>query len=303
MNGFKLGSYASDRGARAAIIVGDALYDAADATGRPEFSHVTAILDQWDDGASALRRAASALNGGGIPLAEAELLAPVLYPHAVYCTGANYQDHMDAVARHRGMPLQASPKLLGVGPFFFIKVPRTIVAPTAEVVNESASFDYEIELAVIIGRPTRGVSAADALNYVAGYTVSNDLSARDRLVRAQLPDGSPFRYDWGSHKNFDGACPMGPWIVPAADIADPQALSLRTWVNDELRQDSTTAKMIFSISEQIEALSRYTTLYPGDVLLTGTPEGVGAETSRWLVKGDVVRMAIDGIGEIATTIR
>ena len=302
MNGLKLGSYASARGPRAAIIVGDMLYDAADATGRNDFARVTAILDHWDDAAAALDRV-SAYDGAGLPLAAVELLAPVLYPHAVYCAGANYQDHIDAVGRRHGLPPQPSAKSLGVGPFFFMKAPRTIVAPTAAVVNESQALDYEIELAVVIGRPTRGVAVADALSCVAGYTIANDLSARDRIMRAQLPEGSPFRYDWGSHKNFDGACPMGPWIVPATEIGDPQALSLKTWVNGELRQDSTTAKMLYSIGEQIAALSRFTTLYPGDVLLTGTPEGVGAETGRWIDKGDVVRMAIGGIGEIVTTIR
>ncbi|MET3762257.1 fumarylacetoacetate hydrolase family protein [Sphingomonas sp. UYEF23] len=302
MNGFKLANYASERGPRAAIVVGDLLYDVADITGRADYASTTTILDQWDEAEEALGQAAAKANGGGMKIDPTNLLAPVLYPHAVYCTGANYQEHMDAVSRHRGMPLQPGPKEMGVGPFFFMKAPRTVVSPIADVVKDTQALDYEVELAVVIGRKARGVSAANALDYVAGYTVANDLSARDRIMRTKLAEGSPFRFDWNGHKNFDGGCPLGPWIVPAAAIGDPQALAMKTWVNGELRQDASTATMIFSVAEQIEALSRFSTLYPGDLILTGTPAGVGAESSTWIDKGDVVRMEIAGIGEITTTI-
>ena len=302
MANYALATYESDAGPRAAVVIGQRLYDAASLADRAQYASVLAILAEWDDAAPWLESLAATPPSGGEALAAATLHAPVLYPGAIYCAGANYQDHMDAVAKHRGMPPQPSPREIGVGPFFFLKTPRCIVGPGAAVANESEALDFEIELAVIIGRKARRVAATDALHYVAGYTVANDLSARDRILRTKLPDMSPFKYDWGSHKNFDGACPLGPIIVPASAIGDPQALSLRTWVNEELRQDSSTGKMIFSVAEQIESLSAFNTLYPGDVILTGTPKGVGAETSNFLKKGDRIRMEIGGIGEITTMI-
>ena len=302
MTAFYLASAVVSGEPRAAIVVNDIVYDAAEICDRPGYRSVLGVLEDWDRAEPLLTQVAAALNGGGIPLADATLLAPVLYPGAIYCAGANYQDHMDAVSKHRGLPPQPSPRAIGVGPFFFLKSPRSVVGPDVEIINESAAFDFEIELAVIIGRQARNLTVTNALSCVAGYAVANDLSARDRILRPQLPDSSPFRFDWGSHKNFDGSCPLGPWIVPASAIGDPQALSLRTWVNDELRQNSSTAKMIFSVAEQLEALTRFNTLYPGDVVITGTPEGVGAESSTWLKKGDRVRMEIGGIGTLTNTV-
>ncbi len=303
MQDFKLASYASARGARAGIVANDRLYDAADAAQNPAYESLEAIVADWARASSALFSVSKTLNGGGQPVSDVQLLAPLRLPGTIYCAGANYQDHMDAVAKHRGLPPQPSPKAVGAGPFFFIKAGGCVVGPNATVENESEALDFEIELAVIIGREARKVPAADALDYVAGYTVANDLSARDRIMRPQMPDSSPFKYDWGSHKNFDGSCPLGPWIVPASMIPDPQALSLKTWVNDELRQNSTTGGMVFSVAELIEGASRFNTLYPGDIILTGTPAGVGAETSTWVHKGDVIRMEIGGIGSISTRIQ
>ena len=302
MKRYRLATYDSDRGPRAAILMNGHARDAAEATGRAAYASVLSILEDWNNAGRAIAEAVDAPATGTMPVLEMKFLSPVLYPGTIYCAGANYQDHMDAVARHRGLPPQPSPKDIGVGPFFFLKARRSVVGPDSEVVNESKAFDFEIELAVVIGRKARAVSKADALGYVAGYTVANDFSARDRILRPQLPDSSPFKYDWGSHKNFDGSCPLGPWIVPASDIPDPQALSMKTWVNGEIRQDSNSSRMIFTVAEQIEALSRFNTLYPGDVILTGTPAGVGAETGVWLKKGDVVRMEIERIGEITSRV-
>ena len=119
-------------------------------------------------------------------------------------------------------------------------------------------------------------------DHVAGYCCANDLSARDRISREKIPPNSPFKYDWIGQKNFDGACPLGPWIVPASAIPDPQNLSIRTFVNDAVKQDSNTGKMLFTAVEQIAYLSQRITLHPGDVVLTGTPAGVGAETGQRL---------------------
>jgi 2-keto-4-pentenoate hydratase/2-oxohepta-3-ene-1,7-dioic acid hydratase in catechol pathway len=147
----------------------------------------------------------------------------------------------------------------------------TVTLPPA-----SKSVDWEVELAAVIGRPAKDVGESHALDYVTGYLIANDLSARDLGFCEKLPPANPFRTDWLAHKSFDGSCPLGPWIVPASEIGDPQKLGLKLWVNDVLKQDSNTGKMIFTLAEQIAQLSSRITLYPGDVILTGTPAGVGA---------------------------
>ncbi|MNN37480.1 Ureidoglycolate lyase [compost metagenome] len=136
-----------------------------------------------------------------------------------------------------------------------------------------------------------------ALEYVAGYTIANDLSARDAMRRSKMPPTSPFHLDWIGHKSFDGSCPIGPWIVPASQIADPHRLALKLWVSGELMQDSSTEKLIFDVPEQISMLSSRVTLQPGDMILTGTPAGTGAPKKRFLQPGETVRLSIEGIGE------
>jgi 2-keto-4-pentenoate hydratase/2-oxohepta-3-ene-1,7-dioic acid hydratase in catechol pathway len=138
----------------------------------------------------------------------------------------------------------------------------------------------EIELTAVIGKPGRNIRVEDALQHVAGYTIANDISARDLGRRPEAAAGSPFSFDWTGQKCFDGACPIGPWIVPADDIPDPQNLSLKLWVNDVIKQDSNTSEMIFTLAEQIAQLSIGMTLYPGDLILTGTPAGVGQGRGR-----------------------
>jgi len=137
-----------------------------------------------------------------------------------------------------------------------------------------------------------------ALDYVAGYTIANDLSARDRGNRANISETSPFKSDWTKHKTFDGSCPLGPWIVPASDLGDPQTLGLKLWVNDVLKQDSNTKDMIFNLAEQIAQLSSGMTLHPGDLVLTGTPAGVGSARGEFLKAGDVVKLWIEKIGTL-----
>ena len=146
------------------------------------------------------------------------------------------------------------------------------------------------------------MSVDKALACVAGYTIANDLSARDVMKRHKNPPASPFHYDWLSQKCFDGACPLGPWIVPAGDIPDPQKLALKLWINDELMQDSHTGRMIFDTAEQIATLSSRVTLHPGDLVLTGTPAGVGMGRGRFLKPGDGVRLWIEDIGELSHTL-
>jgi 2-keto-4-pentenoate hydratase/2-oxohepta-3-ene-1,7-dioic acid hydratase in catechol pathway len=159
--------------------------------------------------------------------------------------------------------------------------------------------DWEVELAAVIGKTAKDVPVEKALDCVAGYTIANDLSARDVMKREKNPATSPFHYDWLSQKCFDGSCPLGPWIVPSSDLAYPQNLALKLWVNDTLMQDSLTSKMIFSTAEQIAMLSSRVTLYPGDLVLTGTPAGVGTPRRLFLKPGDTVKLWIEGIGELS----
>jgi len=296
---FKLANYQSENGPRAAIIVDDQLYDAANLTDNQAYSSTLAILENWAEAEAELSQAVGSIDDK-TTLADVKLLAPVLYPSAIYCCGANFKDHMDAVTKFHKLEPTPGPKELGVAPFFFLKSPRSVVGPDSKIDLWSESADFELELTAVIGREAHKVSLEDALDYVAGYTIGNDLSDRARILRPQLPAGSPFRYDWNSHKNFKDSCPLGPWIVPASEIPDPMALRMRTWVNDNPRQDSITGNMIFSLSEQIAEITKANVLYPGDLILTGTPKGVGAESATWLAKGDVIRMEIEKIGELIT---
>lgn len=304
MASFKLATYQSAQGPRAGIIVNDALYDAAEISGRPAYASVQAILDAWGVAENELRAAADrAVPGKGINLSSLKLCAPVLLPGDIYCSGANYKDHV-AEMTPKGAPLPVDPHELGLKPWHFIKASRSITDPDAAVSVPPGckKFDWEIELAAVIGRPARNLPVANALSCVAGYTVSNDLSARDLGFRDQLPETSPFRADWVAHKSFEGACPLGPWIIPARDIPDPQKLGLKLWVNDVLKQNSNTGQMIYTLAEQIAQLSSRATLRPGDIIMTGTPAGTAAAHGHYLKSGDVVKAQIEGIGTLVTRI-
>jgi len=227
----------------------------------------------------------------------------VRWPSAIYCAGANFTDHMLEMAKVQNIAPEPDPKSVGLKPWHFIKASRTIADPgkTVALPTYSKMVDWEAELGAFIGRPARNVSVERALDYVAGYTVGNDLSARDLTKRAQVPDSSPFKFDWLGQKNFDDACPVGPWIVPAEDIADPQNVALKLWVNDVIKQDSHTSKMIFGLAEQISHISSRLTLHPGDLILTGTPAGVGLARKEFLRAGDVVKVWVEGVGTLTNT--
>jgi 2-keto-4-pentenoate hydratase/2-oxohepta-3-ene-1,7-dioic acid hydratase in catechol pathway len=298
--GYRLATYAADSGPRAGLVIGDEVFDAAALTGHPHDATVLGILDDWAAARERLAVAAAA-PGRGRPVADIRLLAPICWPSAIYCAGANYADHAAEMARAQNRPPPPDPHTLGLKPWHFIKAGRsTLAAPdeTVVITGLSQTMDWEIELAAVIGARAKNVSLAQALDHVAGYTIANDLSARDMGRRTGVPDDSPFKFDWVAHKNFDGSCPLGPWIVPAGDISDPQNLGLKLWVNDVIKQDSNTGKMIFSIAEQIAHLSSRITLNPGDVVLTGTPSGVGAARKEFLRAGDTVKLWIEHIGTL-----
>ena len=302
--GYKLATYRSDEGPRAGLVIDEVLFDAAKLTGRADFATVLGMLAQWRTSQGVLKKAAANAAKGrtkGRPLARTKLLAPVLWPSAIYCAGANYADHAAEMNKAHGRPPEPDPHTLGLQSWHFIKASRSIADPGATIMisDYSKQMDWEAELAAVIGRPTKHVPVEKALAYVAGYTIANDLSARDRGRRPHISDTSPFKADWVAHKSFDGSCPLGPWIVPASDIRDPQNLGIKLWVNDVVKQDSNTGKMIFSLAEQISHLSSRLTLHPGDLILTGTPAGVGVGRGEFLKAGDLVKIWIEGIGSIS----
>lgn len=213
------------------------------------------------------------------------LLAPVT-PTDILCIGLNY-------GKHAAETRSELPKV----PMLFIKSSGTLNHPGAEVVLPavSGSVDWEAELCVVIGRTCKNVSAATALDYVFGYTCANDVSARDWQKDRALGGGQ-----FARGKSFDGFCPIGPWIVTKDALPDPNALAVRCLINDQVMQEGTTADMIFPVAEVIASLSRTMTLRPGAVILTGTPDGVGAGRIPpvWLKDGDRVVVEIDRIGRL-----
>jgi len=303
MASYKLVTYAGPDGPRAGLVIGDQVCDAAKLTGRAADHSVLGILRDWTAARERLGDAAAS-PAAGQPLATTRLLPPILWPSAIYCAGANYADHAAEMARASGRTPEPDPHTLGLKPWHFLKAGRSTLAAdgdTVQITGVSKTMDWEIELAAVIGLTAKNVTLTDALDYVAGYTVANDLSARDMGRRPHVPDTAPFKFDWVAHKNFDGSCPLGPWIVPSRDIPDPQQLGLKLWVNDVIKQDSHTGQMIFTLAEQIAHLSSRITLQPGDVILTGTPAGVGAARPEFLRPGDVVKLWIEDIGTLSNT--
>jgi 2-keto-4-pentenoate hydratase/2-oxohepta-3-ene-1,7-dioic acid hydratase in catechol pathway len=304
---YELVTYETPQGPRAGVVFNDSVFPLAEFTGKPAYATMLGVLDDWAKAEPVIEKAVAGKGSGtpsGSPLSKVRLLAPVLFPPAIFCAGANYSDHMSEMARVFNLTPEPDPHKMGQTPWHFIKASRTVVETDAWIPLAAGAqkLDWEAELTAVIGRGAKNVPVERSLDYVAGYTIANDLSARDFTLRPNAPESSPFRYDWIGQKSFDGACPLGPWIVPAKQIADPQRLGIKLWVNDELKQDSHTSKMIFSLAEQIAHLSARLTLHPGDLILTGTPAGVGMARKEFLKPGDVVRVWIEEIGTLTNTL-
>ncbi len=269
----------------------------ADLPGSPSLpDSIAALFDDWPHHCAALERAAASCTAqSGVAAGGVRLLAPLRYPGKILCAGANYYDHLAEM----GMP---GAKKEDQRLFFFMKPPRNaVVGPGATVHMPigTKAFDWEIELAAVIGKTARNVSVDQALSHVAAYTVAIDFSARDHN---RAPE-TFYKLDWVAGKANDTCCPIGPRIVPASAIANPQDISLKLWVNGELKQDGRSSQMIFSIAEQIAIASRIMTLDPGDLLLTGTPAGVGVPKQTFLKIGDQVDAEIEGIGRLSVSIQ
>ncbi|MDQ6693484.1 MAG: fumarylacetoacetate hydrolase family protein [Chloroflexota bacterium] len=224
---------------------------------------------------------------GLIPLETVEIGPPVPDPDKIICLGVNYRDH--AAEAQQALP---------VAPMFFAKYRNSLTGPTDPIFlpRVSSEIDYEGELAVIIGTRCKEVSEQDALRYVAGYTIMNDVSARDVQMQTS---------QWMAGKALDSFAPMGPGIVPASAIPDPQSLLLTTTLNGQVVQHDSTANMIFSVAAAISFLSSLMTLEPGDIIATGTPSGVGFKRTPplFLREGDIVEVEIEGIGQLRNPVK
>lgn len=229
------------------------------------------------------RAALDGVNGPAYPLADVRLEAPIHDPQKFLGIGMNYRKHAEE-ARLAGIPIPESQ-------LWFNKQVSCIVGPFDEVEKPQASdkMDYEIELGVVIGTRCRHIAAKDAASVIAGYLIVNDVSARDWLHKSPT-------FTLG--KSFDTFGPIGPWLTTADEIADPLALEMKLYINDELRQHSLSGDMIYNLYQQIEYLSTVMTLEPGDILATGTPSGIGAPKGLFLKPGDVMRLEIEGLGKI-----
>jgi 2-keto-4-pentenoate hydratase/2-oxohepta-3-ene-1,7-dioic acid hydratase in catechol pathway len=300
--GYKLVTYDAGKGSRAGIVTGDRLIDAAEASGNAAYATTLGILADWEAADKKLAALAGDANTKSSTLDWSQLQAPVR-PAAIYCAGANYTDHVTEMNAAQGKGPEPDPHTLGLKPWHFIKSAHAVAGPGAavKIPPESKKMDWEIELGAVIGKVAKNVSEADALKYVAGYTVTNDLSARDLGWRPPVPNTSPFYSDWLAHKSFDGSAPIGPWIVPASDVGDPQNLGIRLSVNGVVKQDSNTSKMIYTLAEQIAQLSLRITLYPGDLIMTGTPAGVGAGRNEFLKPGDSLELWCEKVGTLKHT--
>ena len=233
-----------------------------------------------------------ALEASALPLSQVQLAAPIPLPRRnLWCVGRNYHAHASELA---GSVFKDNSANVVEWPIVFTKAPETVIGPADEVrlpgAAVSEQIDYEAELAIVIGKGGKNIRKADWREHVFGYTIINDVTARDVQMRHQ---------QWDMGKSFDTFCPMGPWIV-TADELDATKTRVRCWVNGKLRQDARTEDLIFDLPTLVETVSRGITLYPGDLIATGSPAGVGMgfKPPKYLAAGDVVRIEIDGLGVI-----
>ncbi len=278
----KLVTFTHDRRTRIGLVVGDEVADLGAASGTP--ADMIGLLAAGADALAAIRQAAERVPR--LPLGGVHLEAPVPRPPKYLGIGLNYADHI----AESGLP---KPEF----PVFFTKQRTCVTGPYDPIHRPrvSAALDYEGELAFVIGRRCRHVPRERAHEVIAGYLIANDVSVRDWQFKAPTMTLG---------KSFDTHGPLGPWLTTADEVGDPHALGLRTLVNGEERQRSNTGQLIFSCFAQVAVLSTVCTLEPGDVVTTGTPDGVGAamKPPRFLRPGDVVRIEIDGLGHIENTV-
>lgn len=280
----KLVTYGESGQERIGAVVGDEIVDLRSADESLPGT-VLGVLEA--DALGDVSRALESGAGARTPLDGARLASPLPRPPKIVCVGLNYLDH----ATEQNVPLPEHPLL-------FSKATSSVVGPYDDVVlpAESEQVDYEVELAVVIGKTATAVSEADAYAYVAGYTVANDVSARDIQFRQQ---------QWHQGKSYDTFCPMGPWLVTKDEIPDPNTLAVKLTLNGEVLQDSNTDNLIFNVPTLVSRISSAMTLLPGDVISTGTPAGVGvfSDPKILLKAGDYMETWVEGIGTLKNHVR
>jgi 2-keto-4-pentenoate hydratase/2-oxohepta-3-ene-1,7-dioic acid hydratase in catechol pathway len=291
----KLVTFSTGSDARVGVVSadGEAVHDVGELL--PPSSRLLDVIGAWDDLGPVLRRRAAELPA--LPLESVELLAPIPEPRRnVWCIGKNYREHAVEFGRS-GYDTPSRSEALPDKPIMFSKATTAVTGPGALVdPGPTTELDYEGELTVIIGTGGRGISREDAYSHVWGYTIINDVTARD-VQRDHK--------QWLLGKSFDTHCPMGPYAVTADEIGDVTALELETTVNGERRQFAPLKDLIFDVPELIATISAGTTLLPGDLIATGTPAGVGLgfDPPRFLTSGDVVEITITGLGTLSNRIR
>ncbi len=290
-----------------ALVLDKRLYDlkAAVAAGLPAVpsewlsAGVAAMVQDWDKAQEWLKAATPALraavaSGAVNALDEASVAIAAPYvPQRIFCAASNYAEH----ANEMGTVLAAKEQSK---PYMFLKLANTVIGngDTVQMPPETSMLDWEVELAAVIGKRCRRISVDQALDAIACYTIVNDVSARDLNIRSDYP----FKHDWFQGKCHDTFAPIGPWLVPAWQIPDPQAVRMRLDVNGVPMQEDSTANMIWTVREQIAYLSTIVTLEPGDVIATGTPTGVGMGRGIYLKSGDKMVASIEGIGVLSNDV-
>lgn len=270
----KLTTYQSDKGPRVGVVSDGQMFDAG------FDGSMIDLIAQWPAARSDVETVVR--SGGGTPLTQVELLAPVLRPGKVFAIGLNYADHIEeskmATPDHQVWFTKAVTSING--PYAPVQIPKI-----------SAFVDYEVELVAVIGKGGKHIPAEKASEHIFGYAVGNDVT--ERFWQHRTPQ-------WSLGKSFDTHAPFGPWITTTDDVPDVHDLDIRCWVDGELRQNSNTRHLVFDVFKQIEHLSQAMTLEPGDVIFTGTPGGIGAamDPRQFLKPGSVVRCEIEGLGHI-----
>jgi 2-keto-4-pentenoate hydratase/2-oxohepta-3-ene-1,7-dioic acid hydratase in catechol pathway len=303
---YRLFSYRTGTGpTRAGVLIDGRVFPAArllKGLDGVDTSSVLGLLQAWSAVRVRLREALARVEPeAGVPLDDVTLDAPILYPGAVFATGGNYPDHLDEMAKKYGRPPLTKYKV--DEPFFTLKTAaHSIIGHKAPIRHPqfTKKLDYEAEIGVVIGEFCENIPEKRAMEAIAGYTIVNDLSARDYARRETLPNQTT--HDWLGQKCFRDSMPMGPWLTPAEFVPDPYALSIKLWVNGELRQDGSSKSMIYPLAEQISYLSRRLTLRPGDVISTGCPSGVGAAQDKFLKPGDEIRIEVGRCGVLVNTV-
>jgi 2-keto-4-pentenoate hydratase/2-oxohepta-3-ene-1,7-dioic acid hydratase in catechol pathway len=284
----RLLTYERDGAPRLGLLAGNRVVDVAEASGGSLPNDMLSFIERGDGAIENARRLEAQL--GGVALAETKLLAPVPCPRRnIVCVGLNYAEHAAESRVTQGLPEH---------PVYFTKPPSTVIGPEEPIPwhgHVSTKIDWEVELVVVIGKRGRDITEERALEHVFGCTVGNDVTARDLQAMHQ---------QWYKGKGLDGFCPLGPWIVTADELPDPQDVRLSLRVNGDTKQDAHTSDMIFGVAKLIAVWSQGMTLEPGDLLMTGTPSGVGfaRKPPEYLKPGDVVEAQIDAIGVLRNTV-